>query len=361
MQNNQTTDCIALVIGATGFVGKFLVARLLKENYKVFALCRDIEKQAITLQSWLDSQGVNTQKLVCVQGDVTLPNLGLSVEYWLKLERVEYLFNTSALFAWNLSMQQARMVNVDGVINLLKCVTEHCQLKRAIHLSGYMLTLTQHLQDAGVCLGRVDETDWQRVYSVLGVYEASKIESHFAWIKYAEQLNIDWTVIHPATVVGDEDSGEIPKTQPIAHLITQLKQGKLTAIPGTPQHYLPLVSINQLVGAILEASQDMLLIRQEILIAHPVQISLHVLIDSIARQLNLKIPRYFISLRMLKLMLRWRWLAQKLDISAEMLNFIRTEKLNIDLFLSLNQKWKIPETNLKQSIAMTTEWVNRNY
>jgi hypothetical protein len=54
--------------------------------------------------------------------------------------------------------------------------------------------------------------------------------------------------------------------------------------------------------------------------------------------------------------LKWKWLAQKLDLSAEMLNFIRTEQLNMDQFLTLNQKWQIPETNLKQSIALTVEW-----
>ncbi|MGO7580780.1 SDR family oxidoreductase, partial [Rhizobium ruizarguesonis] len=79
----------------------------------------------------------------------------ISVEDWKRLAEVNYLFNTSALFAWNLSIQQAREVNVKGLINLLECVNEHCQLKRAIHLSGYMLTLTQHLQDAGVCLENI--------------------------------------------------------------------------------------------------------------------------------------------------------------------------------------------------------------
>lgn len=33
----------------------------------------------------------------------------------------------------------------------------------------------------------------------------------------------------------------------------------------------------------------------------------------------------------------------------------------MDQFLTLNQKWQIPETNLKQSIALTVEWVDRNH
>lgn len=361
MQKNQSVEKIALVVGATGFIGKFLVARLLQSNDQVFALCRNLDQQESNLRNWLEKQEISHQKLFCIQGDVTLPALGISAEDWQGLAKVNYLFNTSALFAWNLSTQQAREVNVKGLINLLECVNEHCQLKRAIHLSGYMLTLTQHLQDVGVCLENIEKTNWKRVYQQLGAYEASKIEAHFTWVKYAQQLKIDWTVIHPATVLGDENSGEIAKNQPIAHLITQLKQGKLTAIPATPQHYLPLVSVTMLVNAICNASQDQLTIYQDILIANPTQISLQTLIHNAARRLNLKAPQYFVSLNILKLILKWKWLAQKLDLSAEMLDFIRTEQLNIDQFLTLNQKWKIPETNLKQTIELTAKWVSQNH
>lgn len=360
MQNNQSAEKVVLVAGATGFIGKFLVAGLLQSNDQVFALCRSLDKQEPILRMWLEKQGVIHQKLVCIQGDVTLPALGISVEDWKRLAEVNYLFNTSALFAWNLSIQQAREVNVKGSINLLECVNDHCQLKRAIHLSGYMLTLTQHLEAAGVDLRNIEKTDWQSVYQKLGAYESSKIEAHFAWIKCAQRLKIDWTVIHPATVIGDENSGEIAKYQPIEHLITQLKQHKLAAIPATPQHYLPLVSVTMLVQAICKASQDQLAIDQEILIANPTQISLQALIRHAADQLNLKAPQYFVSLKILKLILKWTWLAQKLDLSTEMLNFIRTEQLDIDLFLKLNQNWKIPETNIKQTIERTTEWVKQS-
>ncbi|MFW1735228.1 SDR family oxidoreductase [Acinetobacter sp. ULE_I001] len=361
MQKNQSVEKIALVVGATGFIGKFLVARLLQSNDQVFALCRNLDQQESNLRNWLEKQEISHQKLFCIQGDVTLPALGISAEDWQGLAKVNYLFNTSALFAWNLSTQQAREVNVKGLINLLECVNEHCQLKRAIHLSGYMLTLTQHLQDVGVYLENIEKTNWKRVYQQLGAYEASKIEAHFTWVKYAQQLKVDWTVIHPATVLGDENSGEIAENQPIAHLITQLKQGKLTAIPATPQHYLPLVSVTMLVNAICNASQDQLTIYQDILIANPTQISLQTLIHNAAHRLNLKAPQYFVSLNILKLILKWKWLAQKLDLSAEMLDFIRTEQLNIDQFLTLNQKWKIPETNLKQTIELTAKWVSQNH
>ena len=109
--SNQT----ALVVGATGFIGKFLIARLLRNNVQVFALCRNIDQQAPQLQQWLTQQGIAHQQLNFIQGDITQPNLGLSKQDWLQLKTVNYLYNTSALFAWHLTMQQAKAVNVDGL------------------------------------------------------------------------------------------------------------------------------------------------------------------------------------------------------------------------------------------------------
>jgi nucleoside-diphosphate-sugar epimerase len=361
MQNNQSMEKIALVVGATGFIGKFLVAQLLQNYDQVFALCRNLDQQEPILRTWLEKRGTNHQKLICIQGDVTLPALGISIETWKQLTKVNYLFNTSARFAWNLSMQQAREVNVKGAINVLESVNQHCNIKRAVHLSGYMLTLTQHLQDAEVCLEDMEKTDWHRVYQKQGAYEASKIEAHFAWMQCAQKFKVDWTVIHPATVIGDENFGEIAENQPIAHLIHQLKLGKMTAIPATPQHYLPLVSVTMLVNAICKASQDHLAIHQEILIANPSQISLQALIQQVAHTLNRQPPQYFVSLRILKLILKWKWLAQQLELSVEMLSFIRTEQLDINQFLAFNQKWQIPETNLKRTIELTADWVDQNY
>ena len=67
MQNNQSVEKVALVVGATGFIGKFLVARLLQSNDQVFALCRRLDQQEPSLRMWLEKQGINHQKLFCLR------------------------------------------------------------------------------------------------------------------------------------------------------------------------------------------------------------------------------------------------------------------------------------------------------
>ncbi len=360
IQERVSVNKTALVVGATGFIGKFLIARLLQEGFTVFAMCRNVGRQAQQLNQWLHTRQVNSDQLSFVQGDVTLPNLGLSDADWLALKDVQFLFNTSALFAWNLSAQQARAVNVDGLTNLLGCINQHCSLQRAIHLSGYMLTLKEHLHESGIDLNQVSRTNWSRVYKTLGAYEASKIEGHFTWIQQAHLHDMEWTVIHPATVIGDEISGEIPSNQPIDQFVRQLITGKMTAIPATPQHYLPLVSINMLVSAIVYAVQDENTVNQELLVANPQQIKLQKMVEIVADQLKIKPPTRFVPLSFLKLILKWTWLANQLGLSAESLNFLRTEKLGLEIFEQLNQKWEIPETDLVQTLERTTLWVAKH-
>ena len=347
------------VVGATGFVGKFLTAQLLQQGYPVFALVRNVSAQAQGLTEWLRQRGVSVEKLILIQGDVTKKDLGVSKADWERLKCVTRLFNCAAWFAWDLTMQQAQAVNVFGAVNLLRCVGEHCQLQRAVHVSGYMLTLTEHLQEVGICLDDIDATDWVQVYTRLGAYEASKIQAHFAWIKQADSQALDWSIIHPATVTGDMHTGEIPLSQAIAQMITALKRGKMMAIPATAIHYLPLVNINYLVAVMAEAGMDPQMRNQALLVADEEQIPLHQLLHLMATQLKLSAPKHYVPLWFLQWLLKWRWLAQKMEMSAEMLHFLRTEVLDRSKLVELEQQWKLKAADVETVIAKTTLWVDQ--
>ena len=82
------------------------------------------------------------------------------------------------------------------------------------------------------------------------------------------------------------------------------------------------------------------------------------MVGIIAKSLQVKPPRNFISLSLLKFILKSNWLARKLDLSSEMLNFIRTEQIDLTLFNQLNQQWKIPTPELPKTIQKTVKWVS---
>lgn len=348
---------IAFVAGATGFIGRFLIAELLTKGHQVYALVRDKQTQQHQLENWLKDKQVEVTKLGFIQGDITQPNLAISQQDWINVATVNVLYNSSALFAWDLTMQQAQQVNVKGALNLLKCISEHCHLHRVVHVSGYMLTLQDHLRQAGVCTDQPEQTNWQRVYQQLGAYEASKIEAHYAWIKEAETLALNWTIIHPATVISDEVTGEIPSNQPIAHMISLLKRKKMSAIPATPQHYLPLVSIDYLVKVMGYAATEPSLVRSELLVAHEQHLTLSEMFNIMAAQVGQNAPTRYVSLHLLRMILKWKWLAQKLEMSVEMLNFIRTEPLDISPLKQFTQHWDIQESDLKKSLEKTSLWI----
>ncbi|NNP67142.1 SDR family NAD(P)-dependent oxidoreductase [Acinetobacter sp. Ac_5812] len=355
-QNQQ----VALVAGATGFIGRYLILELLKQGYTVFALVRNQAKQQPVLTNWLSQKDVSMNQLSFIQGDVTQAKLAISEQDWQKLSAVNTLYNSSALFAWNLSMQQARAVNVEGALNLLTCVQQYCALKRAVHVSGYMLTITGHLQQAGLCLEQPERTQWPSVYQHLGAYKASKIEAHFAWIQQAQQLSVDWTIIHPATVVGDDVSGEIPMNQPIAQMIDVLKRGKMGAIPATAQHYLPLIRVDDLCRIMVSASVDRALSNQAMLAVSENNLALHQLAQMIADQLQVSAPTRHMPIGLLRFILKWQWLAKKLEMFTEMLSFLRTEQLDRERLTQFQQRWQISMGNLEAAIRKTTDWMNQN-
>ncbi|MCI3878677.1 SDR family NAD(P)-dependent oxidoreductase [Acinetobacter higginsii] len=356
----QQDQQVALVAGATGFIGRYLILELLKQGHRVFALVRNQAKQQAVLTNWLSQKGVSLNQLSFIQGDVTQAKLAISEQDWQKLSTVDTLYNSSALFAWNLSMQQAQSVNVEGALNLLTCVHQQCDLKRAVHVSGYMLTITRHLEQAGICLEQPERTEWPAVYQNLGAYEASKIEAHFAWIQQAHQLSVDWTIIHPATVVGDDVSGEIPTNQPIAQMIDLLKRRKMSAIPATAQHYLPLIRVDDLCQVMVKATMDQTLANQAMLVVSEHSVALHQLTRMIADQLQVNAPTRHVPIGLLRFILKWPWLAKKLEMSTEMLSFLRTEQLDRERLTQFQQRWQISTGNLEAAIRKTTDWINQS-
>ncbi|WP_346764481.1 hypothetical protein [Acinetobacter sp. SA01] len=50
---------------------------------------------------------------------------------------------------------------------------------------------------------------------------------------------------------------------------------------------------------------------------------------------------------------------KKIDLSTEMLNFLRTETLDLNTFKQLERTWNIPATDLKKTIENTAIWVSQ--
>jgi thioester reductase-like protein len=86
------------VTGATGFIGKRLVRKLLERNGTVVHfLVR--EKSAKRVADLLDYWGVGKTRAVPVHGDLTLPGLGIAAAERKKLEgKIRHFFHLAAVY-----------------------------------------------------------------------------------------------------------------------------------------------------------------------------------------------------------------------------------------------------------------------
>ena len=102
------------VTGATGFIGKRLVARLLaRDEGPVYFLVhpRSVGKLDALYARW----GVDRAKAICVLGDLTAPGLGIAPDDAAMLEgRVRHFFHLAAVYDLAASAEAQHAANVDG-------------------------------------------------------------------------------------------------------------------------------------------------------------------------------------------------------------------------------------------------------
>ncbi|MFE1908183.1 alpha/beta fold hydrolase [Streptomyces gardneri] len=199
----------AIVFGATGFIGRSLVAELLTRGRRVAAAVRKD-----TLTPWLTSQGVDTAGLEIVTADITRPLSGLP--------EARDVYNAAARFAFGLGAEEARATNVTGALHVLEWAAALPDLRRLVHISGY----------------RVSAADGPADYAALGAYEASKLEADLAVRTRARELGVPLTIANPSTVIGP---GQYVG---LASLVEDLWRGRLPALPGSRDTFLPITTID---------------------------------------------------------------------------------------------------------------------
>lgn len=347
-----------LVTGASGFIGKFLILALVKKGHRVFALFRKPTEQFPQLIAWLAAKGVAEAQIVPIQGDLSVANVGISEENWQKMANVSVVYHSAAMFGWNLSEQQARQVNVKGVRELLTLAQQKLSLKQVVQVSGYMLTMTEHLQQLGI-EGLAENANWSKIYQQVGVYEASKIEAHFAIKRLSSKLNIPLTVIHPATVIGDHQQGELASQQPFYQTLVDLMAGKLFAVPSGQGYRLPLVSVaylTQFMANVIDYPQT---INQEYVLADNSTPNLKQVLTVCAKAITIKPPVLSIPIPVLKCVLTSEFVAKKAGMSLEMLHFFRQESLATEATQQLANMMALPLPSLEHCLQQTAKFVAR--
>ncbi|MDD7836459.1 SDR family oxidoreductase [Paenarthrobacter sp. AB444] len=281
----------ALVFGATGHIGKWLVRELLMQDVTVTAAVRTGHSfQKLT--DWLAKHGADGS-LTHVLVDFNRENLGRDPASSV-FRTVTEVHNLAGAFAFGMTAEAAYAANVSSAEGVVRFAAELPALTRLVHLSGYRVG---GQDPSGVPWS---ESRRAKLYHRLGAYEGSKVEADAVVQATATSLGIPFTMVNPATVIGDSVNGESGQVVGLATTVLDLFHGKLPALPGNDRTFLPVVtadylaSFMALIPAKAEAENASYWVLDE---ATP---PLPQLLAMLGQHLNVKVPRLRIPSGLLK-------------------------------------------------------------
>lgn len=187
------------VTGATGFIGKRLVKKLLaRRGSTVHFLMR--EESAAKLPELLAFWGVSKTRAIPVYGDLTGKKLGVAADVIKSLKgQVDHLYHLAAVYDLAADEEAQVAVNIEGT----RSVVEFAQAIEAGHVHH-----VSSIAAAGLYEGVFREDMFDEAENLDHPYFMTKHESEKIVRKECKR---PWTVYRPAMVVGDSTTGEMDK------------------------------------------------------------------------------------------------------------------------------------------------------
>jgi NAD(P)-dependent dehydrogenase (short-subunit alcohol dehydrogenase family) len=188
------------VTGATGFIGKFLVANLLKREGTIHVLVRKSSlKKLEAIYPWwgLDDK---QKRIVPVIGDLAKPKLGIAPAELAKLRgKVRHLFHLAAVYDLSAPAEAQRLANIDGTRNAVEF---------AEAVKAGIFHHTSSIAAAGLYDGTFREDMFEEAEELDHPYFRTKHDSE-AIVR--DECKVPWRIYRPGMVVGHSQSGEIDK------------------------------------------------------------------------------------------------------------------------------------------------------
>jgi len=186
------------VTGATGFIGRFLVARLLARGKPIYVLVRkgSEKKLAALREHW----GADEKQVIAVAGDLAAPRLGVSDADVRRLKgRIDHLFHLAAIYDLSAAADDQRLANVEG--------TRHA-VEFAEVVGAGCFEHVSSIAAAGLYEGVFREDMFEEAEELDHPYFRTKHDSEGV---VRRECGVPWRVYRPGFVVGDSKTGFIDK------------------------------------------------------------------------------------------------------------------------------------------------------
>jgi len=186
------------VTGASGFVGRRLVAKLLQHNGTVYVLMR--ERSLGKLEQLRAIWDVQSDRVVPIVGDLTEASLGICEKDLNSLKgKIDHFFHLSVSYDLNADAESQYVANVEGTRHTLE-FAEVVETACFHHLSS--------VAAAGMYDGVFREDMFDEASGLNHPYFSTM---HNSEALVRQQYNRPWRIYRPGVVIGDSQNGEMDK------------------------------------------------------------------------------------------------------------------------------------------------------
>ena len=197
------------VTGASGFLGKHLMERLIDNNHHITVLLRDSQSKSkrTLIDDWLQRvervkmQG-GTASLCVAEGDIALNNLGLDDTF--SLAKVDHVFHLAAIYDLGASEDKTLECNVGGTENVLN--------KLELDNFSGCLHFASSIAIAGNFKGTFSESMFDEGQKHKHAYNRSKfLSEEIVRNKRNTQSEYSIRIYRPSAIVGHSQTGVMDK------------------------------------------------------------------------------------------------------------------------------------------------------
>src|SRR4051794_21547716 len=237
--------------GATGFLGMEVLARLLEAGDRdVVCLVRaadgpaaEARMDAVLETLWTDPSPYRG-RVRAVAGDLTAPGLGMDVvERTTLAEEVGAVLHCAASISFDLPLEEARLINVEGTREMIGFAREAKalgRLERFVHVSTAYV--------AGDYPGVFGEGQLIAGQTFRNTYEQTKWEAEQV---VAEADDLSPAVVRPSIVMGESDSGWTPAFNVLYWPLRAFSRGIFQRVPALAEGRVDVVPVDYVADAIV--------------------------------------------------------------------------------------------------------------
>jgi NAD(P)-dependent dehydrogenase (short-subunit alcohol dehydrogenase family) len=186
------------ITGASGFIGRRLVTKLLERKGTIYILMRkgSLDKLDAMRESW----GAKADRVKVINGDLAKPRMGVSRTNLAKLKgEIKHVFHLAAIYDLTVDAESQYTANVEGTRNAIRF---------AAAIEAGCFHHVSSIAAAGLYNGIFREDMFEEAENLDDPYFRTKHDSE-AVVRH--ECKTPWRVYRPGMVVGDSKTGEMDK------------------------------------------------------------------------------------------------------------------------------------------------------